>query len=51
MEDDYLLPDYLKKILNENDSEESNENNEKFADRESMIDENRMIKVVNIFLK
>lgn len=51
MEDDYLLPDYLKKILNENVSEETNKTKEKFADRESIIDEKEMIRIVNLFTK
>ena len=51
MEDTYLLPEHLKKILEENTSEETNDNKEKIADRESIIDEKRMIRIVNLFLK
>lgn len=52
MKDDYLLPDYLKKILNKDISKENNNNTkEKFADRESTIDKKDMIKIVNLFLK
>ena len=51
MDESYLLPEHLKKILYENDSEEANDNKEKFADRESIIDEKRMIRIVNLFLK
>ena len=55
MKDDYLLPNHLKKILEENTSEsvsKNKENNkEKFADRKSIIDEKKMLRIVNIFLK
>ena len=51
MEDTYLLPEHLKKILKENTSESSENEKEKFADRESIIDEKRMIRIVNLFLK
>ena len=50
MEDTYLLPEHLKKILEENRSEPSEIEKDKFADRESIIDEERMIEVVNLFL-
>ena len=50
MEDTYLLPEHLKKILEENTSESNHNEKEKFADRESIIDEERMIEVVNLFL-
>ena len=50
MEDTYLLPEHLKKILEENTSESSEIEKEKFADRESIIDEEQIAKVVNIFL-
>lgn len=50
MEDTYLLPEHLKKILEENNSEPSEIEKDKFADRESIIDEERMIEVVNLFL-
>lgn len=51
MEDTYLLPNHLKKILEKNTIEKRSDNKEKFADRESIIDEKRMIRIVNIFLK
>lgn len=50
MKDDYLLPDNLKNILDENTSEPSEVEKDKFADRESIIDEEQIIKVVNLFL-
>lgn len=51
MEDTYLLPEYLKKILNKKTSESSQTKKEKFADRESIIDEKEMTKIVNLFTK
>ena len=50
MDDNYLLPEHLKKILEENTSEPNNNEKEKFADRESIIDEEQIAKVVNLFL-
>ena len=51
MEDDYLLSDYLKEILNKEISEPIQVKKEKFAERESIIDEKEMIKIVNLFTK
>lgn len=51
MKDDYLLPDYLKNIIDKNVSKPEKKTKEKFADRESIIDEEQIIKVVNLFLK
>ena len=51
MDDDYLLPEHLKKILNKEISESTQVEKEKFADRESIIDEKEMIRIVNLFTK
>ena len=50
MDDNYLLPNHLKKILDKKVSEPS-QVKEKFADAKSIIDEKEMIKIVNLFTK
>ena len=52
MDDNYLLPEHLKKIFSKEISESPQvEKDEKFADRKSIIDEKEMIKIVNLFTK
>lgn len=50
MDDNYLLPEHLKKIFNKEISEPQVKE-EKFADAKSIIDEKEMIKIVNLFTK
>ena len=50
MDDNYLLPEHLKKIFSKEISEPQAKE-EKFADRKSIIDEKEMIKIVNLFTK
>ena len=51
MDDNYLLPEHLKKIFTKEISESPQVKDEKFADRKSIIDEKEMIKIVNLFTK
>ena len=50
MDDNYFLPNHLKKILEKDSESPQVEKDEKFADRKSIIDEKEMIKIVNLFL-